>query len=170
MFHQHDGRLFADEVSVDALADRFGSPLYIYSASSLRGSYETLARTLPRDAEIMFSIKANSNPHIAAVFRALGGGAEVASSGEINIARRAGFDPSRTVFAGPGKSDRELAEWLKFGGGVLNLESVAEARRLDRLAGTGRVRVCLRINPTSPGVTPGMAMGGKSLPFGVDQD
>ncbi|MEO6954532.1 MAG: type III PLP-dependent enzyme [Polyangia bacterium] len=171
-FEHKRGRLHAEAVEVDALAELFGSPLYVYSAAALRASYAALAGAFPASTRILYSLKANSNWHVAAVLRECGAGAELASIGELGLAQRAGVTPSHMVFAGPAKRDHELRAWMLADGGLLNLESLHEAQRASRIATElGRtVDVALRVNPRERNVDAKMAMGGKPLPFGIDED
>jgi len=172
VFHDRGGELFVDELPLATIADRFPTPFYVYSATALRAAYRALAGALPDGTEVLFSIKANSNPHIAVVFRELGAGAEVASLGELAIARRAGFAPANVAFAGPGKSRDELDAAVEAGLGCVNVESVAEARRLSALASERQrdCTVCLRINPRTRNPEARQQMGGHAVPFGVDEE
>src|SRR6478672_8893016 len=102
----HDGLLHVENVPVSALAERFGTPLYVYSEATLRGQYqalETALRGLAPNVLICYALKANANPAIGAMLAGWGAGADVVSGGEIYLARRMGFPAGKIVFAGVGK-------------------------------------------------------------------
>jgi diaminopimelate decarboxylase len=122
----------------EALVARFGSPLYVYDAAVLRRRAVALRAALPGAADIAFATKANSSPAVLATLRAAGLGADVASAGELRAAIRAGFEPARVVFTGPGKTDAELETALKIGVGALTIESLDELDALLSLAGSAR--------------------------------
>jgi diaminopimelate decarboxylase len=154
------------------MARDFGTPLFVYDASTLEKKYSMLRRALPERVEIFYSVKANPSPAILKLFLSLGAGLEIASGGELYIAMGAGSPPERIVFAGPGKSDAEIREFFACGGGEIHVESVGEARRivehcesLDR-----KVSAAVRVNPSSEAQGGAMRMGGKSAPFGVDEE
>ena len=161
-----------EEVEVEALAARFGTPLYVYSAAAIR---ERLARVraafAPLRPDVHYSVKASSNLALLRLLAAEGAGFDVVSGGEIERCVRAGVDPARLVFAGAGKSDAELDLALLRGVGLFAVESHDELGRLARrAAGGGRVRFALRLNPdvdagTHAYVTTGMRRNKFGLPF-----
>ncbi len=154
------------------LAARYGTPLYVYDADSMRQTYLRLARAMAGFAEVYYSIKANPNPEVARVFVELGAGLEVASGGEFDAARAAGCAPSRILFAGPGKGADELEHTIRAGAGEIHLESFEEIEhvaRIGRAAGR-RVPVAIRINPSAAALGGAMRMGGKPAPFGFDEE
>lgn len=167
----------SNEVLVDGaraveLADRFGTPLYVYSASTIREAHASLRSVLPARTELFFSVKANPNPAIVSLLAGLGAGAEVASAGELDIAIRAGLSPSRILFAGPGKSDAELSLAVRSAIRSVNVESLGEAKRLSALSldAKRRTDVAVRVNPKNVTSGLGLAMAGGPLPFGVDEE
>src|SRR5689334_8019737 len=108
-----DGVLHIDEVPVRELATRFGTPLYVYSERVLHHQYRLLTSSLSDlapHAHFCYALKANANPTIGGLLASWGAGADVVSGGEIYLARRMGFLPERIVFAGVGKTRRELSE------------------------------------------------------------
>ncbi len=166
------GDLLAGGFTIEALAERFGTPLYIYDAEVMRRSFSALKIALSGFAGIVFSIKANPNPAIARIFVDLGAGIEIASVGEYERARQAGVAPHAILFAGPGKRDDELSHVVKHGIGEIHLESLEEMMRLDAIAARAgtHVAVSLRINPVSAAQGGAMRMGGKPSPFGFDEE
>lgn len=150
VYHRVDGALQCEDVPLDVIARDALTPAYVYSAASIRQQYERLDATLADvPHRIHYSLKANSSRAVLDVLRSLGSAADVVSGGELYRALRAGFAPSEVIFGGVGKTERELGEALDAGILLLNVESDAELRMVDRLA-RERARVApvaLRINP-----------------------
>ncbi|MFV2065177.1 MAG: alanine racemase, partial [Chloroflexota bacterium] len=119
-------------VDAEQLVAEFGSPLYVYDGDAIRQRVSRLRAALPDEVELAFATKANSSPAVLELLAEEGLGADVASAGELNAVRRAGFAPQRIVFTGPGKTDTELASGLRVGVGALTIESLDE---LDALIG-----------------------------------
>jgi diaminopimelate decarboxylase len=166
-------------VPVTEIAAEFGTPLYIYDAGLVRDRYMALKEALPA-FEVFFSMKANPSLALLGFLRTLGAGAEIASGGELFLAGETGYDPLDIVFAGPGKTDRELEESLMAGIYAVNVETLRELSRLGRIAKLLGLpgRAALRIN-TTVGLT--KAGGGSAGPlheqmaggpskFGIDQE
>src|SRR5690606_38022287 len=103
-----DGGLGIGGIPASELAQRFGTPLYVYSADVLRARYRAVQATFGDDVEILYALKANPSLAVTAVLAASGAGAEVASAGEIHLAAAAGIPGDRIHFAGPGKSGLDL--------------------------------------------------------------
>ena len=172
-FRYRDGELYCEDVPAARLAGQFGTPLYVYSAATLRHHYRALAEAFaPLGATVCYSIKSLSNIHILRLLAAEGSGFDVVSGGELMRARLAGADMSKVVFAGVGKTDREISEALSAGIAWFNVESEAEFENLSRLAGlAGRpARAALRVNPDvhDPRTHTYTATGKKQTKFGVD--
>lgn len=151
-FTYRDGRLHAEGVALDRLAEAVGTPFYVYSASALESAYLRFAEALKAeglDALVCYAVKAN--PHLAVVgtFAGLGAGADVVSEGELRRALAAGVPGARIVFAGVGKTEAEMAAGLDAGILQFNVESREELLRLDEVArAKGRkAPVALRVNP-----------------------
>ena len=166
------GELCIGGKPVTELAREFGTPLYTYDADLLRRNYRNLAESVSGFAEVAFSIKANPLPEIASIFVSEGAILEVASIGEFRKALEAGCQPSRVLFAGPGKGQHELAEAIAEGIGEIHLESFEEAQHVDLIAkGLGRkVECAIRINPVATVQGGAMRMGGKPTAFGFDEE
>ncbi|MBX3200090.1 MAG: type III PLP-dependent enzyme [Labilithrix sp.] len=169
-FATRDGELVLGGVSVRELAERFGTPLYVYDATVMRAQLRRLREAIPARVEVFFSVKANPNIDVLRVFVGEGTGLEIASASEYLRARAAGCAPERIVFAGPGKGEDELARVVADGIGEIHLESEEEIALASAVAegANRRVRVALRINPRAAGGA--MQMGGQSTPFGFDEE
>lgn len=171
-FNVADGELLVGECTIGELAKRYGTPLFVYDRQALRRQQQDLRDALPASFDIHYSVKANPNQAILQTFLECGVGFEIASAGELHQALVAGCEPQHILFAGPGKTEAELAEALDAGVGEIHVESLTEARRLARLAAQrNRVaKVALRINPAAAVEGGGMRMGAKPVAFGIDED
>lgn len=166
------GELQVGGVAVRALAEQFGTPLFVYDAAILDRQFSLLRQTYPNEFAISYSVKANPCPAIVRHFVRLGLGLEIASAGEFHQAIHAGCPPERILFAGPGKTEAELQFVLERGIGEIHVESLLEANRVAAIGaklGT-RARAALRINPGAEAQGGAMRMGGKPAPFGVDEE
>ncbi len=153
------------------LADRFGTPLYVYSRAgilrALDGYRQALAR---RDHLICYAVKANSNLAVLQFFAAQGCGFDIVSAGELERVIAAGGDPASVVFSGVGKGRAEMARALDVGVHAFNVESVEELERLSELAcASGRTaNVSLRVNPDVDARThPYISTGLRESKFGI---
>jgi diaminopimelate decarboxylase len=152
------------------LADRFGTPLYVYDAGVLASTYTGLRECLSSAVGLFYSVKANPNVSVCAAMTSLGAGLEVSSLAELETARWAGATGQNTVFAGPGKSERELRACASHGVTVV-CESLAELAALDELSGPGAAPpVLLRVNPVFTTKGARLSMGGKPRQFGIDHE
>lgn len=173
-FELRNGQWWCDQIAVDALADEYGTPLYLYSRARLEENYRRLQYAFKALApHIHFSVKSNSNGAILRVLRELGSGFDVVSAGEAYRALRAGANPASIVFAGVGKTESELAFALENHLGWINVESVQELEVLNRLANerNAKPQVALRINPQIEADTHHhLNTGGHRSKFGIDVD
>ena len=162
--------LHAEGVSLAAVAEQFGTPIYCYANAALVSRYRALAEAAPH-ALIRYSIKANDTLAVIRTFARLGAGADIISGGELRRALRAGMAPESLVFAGPAKSRDEMELALASGVGQFNVESPAELDALDaaaRAQGT-RAPVALRVNPDVDADTHDkIATGRRGDKFGID--
>jgi diaminopimelate decarboxylase len=135
------------------LAERFGTPFYVYDLDVIERRVAGLRAALPPVFDIAFALKANPALAVVAHLAGLGIGADVASGGELETAVRAGIDPERIVFTGPGKLDTELRRAVELGIHAVTVESLGELERLERIAdGLGRrARILLRAAVGSEG-------------------
>jgi diaminopimelate decarboxylase len=154
------------------LAERFGTPLFVYDTDVLAEQYRRLRSRLTPAVELFYSLKANPNAAVCAFLHGLGAGAEVSSVVELLTALRAGVPAHDIVVPGPGKSPIELAACLDAGVRAVVCESVGELAALDELARTRGVRapVAIRVNPAFSVRASTLAMGGKPRQFGIDED
>ena len=171
-FPRVDGVLHCGEVAVEDLAQEFGTPLYVYDGARIDARVRAFQHAFKDiDHLVAYSVKANGNLSILRRLRALGCGADITSSGELFRARTAGVDPGDIVFAGVGKSVKEMKEALSAGIYAFNVESAGELRRLDEVAeGMGvSAPFALRVNPDVLSPTPHeyTATGHAATKFGV---
>lgn len=171
-FAVENGQLAIGGMTVDELAERFGTPLFAYDADLLRTNLRHLRNAVGTRVDIHYSVKANPNPAVVKVFADDGAGLEIASAAEYLRARKAGCAPERIIFAGPGKGTDELDFVIERGIGEIHLETEIE---LDTVAAIGaeralRVPVGIRVNPISAAQGGAMRMGGKPAQFGFDEE
>ena len=174
-FNYIDGSLHCEGVSVADIAANVGSPVYIYSSETLRDHYRKLASAFGElDLLVCYSIKSLGNLSVLKLLASEGSGFDVVSGGELARAQAVGADVSKIVFAGAGKTDKELTEALTAGIGYFNIESEMELHNLARLAAeTGtHARAALRVNPDvfDPQTHAYTTTGKKGTKFGVDID
>jgi diaminopimelate decarboxylase len=171
--HYHAGILHIEDIPVSELAEQFGTPLYVYSTAVLRAQYDRLADAvagMASEVTICYALKANGNPAIGGLLAGWGAGADVVSGGEIYLARRMGFLADKIVFAGVGKTRREMAEALREGVHAFHVESTGELTALEAVAeGMGKVtNVAVRVNPDVDAHThPYITTGTHANKFGV---
>ncbi len=170
-FPKSERELVVGELAATAIAERFGTPCYVFDAEALRERIAAVREALGERVSVLFALKANPNAAIARILHQGGAGAEVASAGEILVARRAGVPGDRMQFAGPGKEPEELALAIDHGV-LLNVESLAELRAVNDAAATAgtQARVALRVNPPASLTGSRMRMSGGSAKFGIDAD
>ncbi len=171
-FNYRDGELFAEGVALSALAQRFGTPTYVYSRAHIEGQYRAYADALAGMPHLVcFAVKANSNLGVLNVLARLGAGFDIVSSGELERVLAAGGEPSRIVFSGVGKSRDDMRRALEVGVHCFNVESSVELERLQKVAAELGVKapVSLRVNPdVDAGTHPYISTGLKENKFGID--
>jgi diaminopimelate decarboxylase len=170
-FAYRDGVLCAEDVALDDIARRHGTPSFVYSAAAIRGAYGEFATALAgRDARICYSVKANSNLAILALLARLGAGFDIVSGGELARVIAAGGDARKTLFSGVGKSAEEIGYALEQNIGCINLESEGELERVAAIAARmgKRAPVAFRVNPDIDARThPYISTGLRETKFGV---
>ncbi|MCZ6462748.1 MAG: diaminopimelate decarboxylase, partial [Proteobacteria bacterium] len=170
-FARRDGQLFVDDVAVEVIARDAGTPLYVYSATALAAAYDALDRAFAAVPHtICYSIKSNMNLAVVATLVRRGAGVDVTSAGELFRALRAGADPQRIVYSGVGKRDDEIDAALAAGIRMFNVESRAELRRIDAVAGQrgACAPVTFRVNPdVDPKTHPYISTGLRTSKFGI---
>lgn len=169
-----DGSLAMSGVRLDEIAEAVGTPAFVYDAATMRRRYASLDQAfgaIPH--RICYAIKANSNLAVLRLLARLGAAADIVSGGEMLRALAAGFAPADIVFSGVGKTDAELIAAMAAGVGHVNVESLAELRRIALLTDVhdADVTVGIRVNPDVTAEThPYIATGKGGLKFGVPRD
>jgi len=170
------GGLCVENVRLALIAERFGTPCYVYSRAALTAAYrayrDALAlHGLAERALVCYAVKANSNLAILNLFAGLGAGFDIVSGGELARVIAAGGDPKKVVFSGVGKSRADMRSALEAGVHCFNVESASELEHLNAVAGEcgQRAPISLRVNPdVDPKTHPYISTGLKSAKFGVD--
>ncbi|MCK9573007.1 MAG: diaminopimelate decarboxylase [Candidatus Omnitrophica bacterium] len=173
-FKYKNNRLYCEGVSVETLAKKFGTPLYVYSYATLIGHYNKLKSAFkPIEPLICYSVKANSNLSILKALVSAGSGLDIVSGGELFRAIKAGCPAKRIVYASVGKTDGEIRVSIKRGILSFNVESIAELENINRIAGIFNkvVNISIRINPdVEPKTHKFITTGKLTNKFGIDFD
>jgi len=171
-FAYQNGQLHCEDVPVADIAAHVGTPVYVYSTATLLHHYGAIEKAFAElEPTICFSVKSLWNTHILRLLGEAGSGFDVVSGGEIARVQTGGGDMSKVVYAGVGKTDREIRQAIDVGIGLFNTESEAEFENLSRLAAAagGQVRAALRVNPdVDPKTHRYITTGKKETKFGVD--
>ncbi|MDX5371303.1 MAG: diaminopimelate decarboxylase [Pseudomonadaceae bacterium] len=171
-FTSRDGQLFAEGVALSAIAERFGTPTYVYSRAHIEAQYRAYADALAGMPHLVcFAVKANSNLGVLNVLARLGAGFDIVSRGELERVLAAGGEPSKIVFSGVGKTRDDMRRALEVGVHCFNVESVDELERLQLVAAElGKTAsISLRVNPdVDAGTHPYISTGLKENKFGID--
>jgi len=170
-FHYQDGELWAEDVKVTDLAERYETPLYVYSAATLKRHFQAFDSAFNRPHLCCFSVKSNSNLSILKLLGQFGAGMDIVSGGELHRALTAGIDPHKIVFSGVGKQKHEIQAALMADILIFNIESVQELYQLSEQAQfLGKTaRISLRINPDiDPQTHPYISTGLEQNKFGID--
>ena len=166
-----DASLFIEGCTVASLAQRFGTPLYVYSRASMLEALAAYQRALVgRDHLICYAVKANSNLAVLQAFAQAGCGFDIVSGGELERALAAGADPSKIVFSGVGKTRADMRRAIDAGVMCFNVESEAELGLLSQVASSigATANVSLRVNPdVDAGTHPYISTGLKGNKFGI---
>lgn len=171
-FGASNGDLLIGGIPASALAEHYGTPLFVYDRQVIDAKLESLRGALPGRFSIFYSVKANPNLMILRHFLSRGCGLEISSRGELELALQAGCAPERIMFAGPGKTEAELEFALSRQVGEIHLESLVEAKRIASISERLGVRanVAIRVNPAGEAEGGAMRMGGRPTPFGIDEE
>lgn len=170
-FYRQSGSLMSDSQSLTSLAERFGTPLYVYNRAAIESAWHEFSNAL-RGTEhlVCYAVKANSNLAILDCLARLGSGFDIVSLGELKRVLAAGGDAAKVVFSGVGKKEHEMAAALEAGIRCFNVESASELDRLAVVAAAHGVvaPVSLRINPDVDAMThPYISTGLKENKFGI---
>lgn len=167
-----DHTLHCEQVPLAEIAERAGTPCYVYSSASVLAKYRAYEEAFgDTPHRICYAVKANFNLALLALLARAGAGFDIVSGGELFRVLRAGGDPSRVVFSGVGKTAEEIEFALDRGIHSFNCESEAELALIDALAARrGRkARVAVRVNPdVDPATHPYISTGLREHKFGID--
>ena len=170
-FNYRDGELFAEGVALSAIAERFGTPTYVYSRAHIEAQYRSYTDALQGVEHLVcFAVKANSNLGVLNVLARMGAGFDIVSGGELERVLAAGGRADRVVFSGVGKTREDMRRALEVGVHCFNVESTDELERLQVVAAEmGKVApVSLRVNPdVDAGTHPYISTGLKENKFGI---
>jgi diaminopimelate decarboxylase len=157
-----------------AIAERHGTPLYVYDLDRVEAASRDLLAQLPDEVDLFYAMKANPHPEVARAVRGDSGRvrAEISSTGELAAALAAGFDPARCLYTGPGKTAGELDEAIARGVRTFSVESPGDLHRIGAVAvGHGVVVDCvLRVNSANAKATTSIRMTGTPSQFGIDSE
>ena len=172
-FTYRDGQLFCEQFDLDDLAQRVGTPTYVYATRTFQGHYDRLVKAFaPLDPLICYSVKSCGNVHICRLLTDRGAGMDIVSGGELHRVRQAGARMGRVVYAGVGKTDAEISAALEAGIGWFNIESETEFENIATIARRmGKTtEAALRVNPdvVDPRTPAKTATGAGQTKFGVD--
>jgi len=170
-FRYRNGHLYCEDVDLARVAEKFGTPLYVYSAGTILDHYTRLDAALaPLDHLICYAVKANSNRAILKLLADAGAGFDIVSGGELFRVLAAGGAAAKCSFAGVGKSREEIEYVLEQGVYSFNVESEAELGYIDRIAGARNLRapIALRANPdVDPRTHEYISTGSRDNKFGI---
>jgi len=171
LFKYRANELYAEDVPVKKLAEKYGTPLYVYSYNTLLRHFKAYDDAFNGYPHIIcFAVKSNPNTSVISLFAKQGGGADIVSGGELYVALKAGISPKKIVYAGVGKTADEIRFALKSKILMFNVESENELKEIDRVAGMMKKKapIALRINPDiDPGTHPYITTGMKKHKFGI---
>ena len=170
-FNYRNGELFAEGVALSAIAERFGTPTYVYSRAHIEAQYRSFTDALDGVPHLVcYAVKANSNLGVLNVLARLGAGFDIVSRGELERVLAAGGQADKIVFSGVGKSREDMRRALEVGVHCFNIESTDELERLQVVAAELGVRapISLRVNPdVDAGTHPYISTGLKENKFGI---
>ena len=170
-FVYKNGELYCEEVPVRTVAQRVGTPFYLYSSNTLANHFKAFDSAFAGVPHLIcFALKSNSNSAVLRLLAREGAGADIVSGGELFRALRAGVEPGKIVYAGVGKRRDEIEYALKVGILMFNVESGEELLAIDRAAGEmhATARIALRVNPNiDPKTHAYISTGLKENKFGI---
>ncbi len=175
-FAYKDNVLMVEDVALDVLAKRYGTPLYVYSKAAFKDHLAQYMGAAARyeteqlHALVCYSVKSNSNIAILNVLAKQGAGFDIVSGGELSRVLAAGGDPQKVIYSGVGKTQDEIRLALQHGILCFNVESVSELKMIDRIAGGmgKKAPVSFRVNPNVDAKThPYISTGLKKNKFGI---
>ncbi len=187
-FERREGVLHAESIPLNTIAERHGTPVFVYSEGAIRAQWEAFESgfqgespkgerggpgTQGQDHLLCFAVKANSNLAVLALLARMGAGFDIVSVGELERVLQAGGEAGKVVFSGVGKREDEIRRALEVGIRCFNIESEAELERVNQVAGAMGLRapISLRVNPdVDAGTHPYISTGLRSNKFGITID
>ena len=173
-FEYRDGQLCAENVTLASIASNHGTPCYVYSRAAFETQWAELDTAFGEHPHtICYAVKANSNIAVLNVLARLGSGFDIVSEGELRRVLKAGGDPSKVVFSGVAKSEKELAFAIQKNVRSINIESVAELTRVQKVAASlnATASIAFRVNPNvDPETHPYISTGMDKAKFGVTME
>lgn len=173
-FKYRENVLFCEDVSVEEIADKVGTPFYLYSHATLKRHFQAFSTAFEGiDNLICYSAKANTNLAVLKLFADLGCGLDIVSGGELYRGLKSGFAPDRVVYSGVGKSTNEIDYALENGILMFNVESLVELELINQRAGrlNKRAPIAIRVNPNvDPKTHPYISTGLKKNKFGISAE
>ena len=171
-FEYKNGRLWCEGIPVETIAEKVGTPFYLYSYNTLVRHFTVFEKAFEGIPHLVcYSVKANSNLTLLRLFTSLGGGIDVVSGGELYRALKGGADPKKVVFSGVGKRGDEIEYALNTGILMFNVESLQELYTINEVAGRigKKAPIAIRVNPDiDPKTHPYISTGLKKNKFGID--
>ncbi|RKX55413.1 MAG: diaminopimelate decarboxylase, partial [Thermodesulfobacteriota bacterium] len=173
-FFYKNNELFCEEVPIKEIVKNVGTPVYIYSARTIRRHFKVFDESFKEvDHLVCYSVKANSNIGVLGLLAKLGSGADIVSGGELKRALKAGILPKKIVFSGVGKTPEEIEMALSAGILMFNVESLEELEVLEKIAKklNKPAPIALRVNPNiDPKTHPYISTGLKKNKFGIPEE
>ena len=164
-----------DGVSIQEVAEKFGTPCFVYSEKSISENFKEIRDIFCNDSDnkrsVYYSVKANSNLSILKLLSSLGAGFDIVSMGELDRVTKIGVDPKKIVYSGVGKSEIDIRRSLELGIHCINVESFSELERINKIACELKIKapVAIRVNPNiNPGSHEYIATGVESTKFGIN--
>jgi len=171
-FYYDKGVMFVEKIAMESIAERYGTPSYVYSRAALTNNFLSYLKALDNQPhKICYSVKANSNIAVLGVLAKLGAGFDIVSGGELERVIIAGGDPKKIIFSGVGKKPEEMQRALELGVHCFNVESEAELKVLNGVAESCKkiASISLRVNPDVDANThPYISTGLRENKFGID--
>ncbi len=171
-FKYKHNQLYCEGTRIDKLAKKYGTPLYVYSRKTFLDHYRKLQAAFRSVRPLIcYSVKANSNLSILKMLVKIGAGLDIVSGGELSRALKAGVSPKKIVYASVGKKEKEIEYAIKNNILLFNVESLSEARMINKVARRLRRRqaIALRVNPNVKAKTHKyITTGHKQNKFGID--
>ncbi|KPU83043.1 diaminopimelate decarboxylase [Psychromonas sp. PRT-SC03] len=170
--YQSDGRLFVEDIAIEDIIKKAGTPAYVYSRATIERHWKGLDKAANAYPHLIcYAVKANSNLGVLNIMARLGSGFDIVSAGELLRVIQAGGDPSKVVFSGVGKTDVEIATALQASIFCFNIESISELYRINSVAQSlnKKAPISIRINPNiDAGTHPYISTGLKENKFGIE--